>query len=159
MPARKMGDSMKNLLLVIVIATGMMLIGCGGGSGDAKADKMGQVFVAVESARNQTNATVEWKVTLENQGEDSFADVRMSCTVKDDQGRVAKAPDGKDLAGVEIKLGALSKKGEKLTATVVAGIPAGAKTLLLEIGALGNYENGKLTRTFGYGEKYPFELN
>jgi hypothetical protein len=158
MPARKMGEKVKNLLIIVVIATGILLIGCGGGSGDAKADKMGQVFVTVESARNQTNATVEWKVTLENQGEDSFADVRMSCTVKDDQGRITKAPDGKDLAGVELKLGELHKKGDKLTATVVAGVPAGAKTLVLEIGALGNYENGKLTRTFGYGEKYPVEL-
>jgi hypothetical protein len=154
-----MGEIVKKILLIIVLTTGLVLVGCGGGSGDAKADKMGQVFVAVESARNQTNATVEWKVTLENQGEDSFADVRMSCTVKDDQGRIAKATDGKDLAGVELKLGALSKKGEKLTATVAASIPAGAKTLVLEIGALGNYENGKLTRTFGYGEKYPFEVN
>jgi hypothetical protein len=153
-----MGESVKNLLLVIVIATGIALIGCGGGSGDAKADKMGQVFVTVESARNQTNATVEWKVTLENQGEDSYGDVRMSCTVKDDTGRIAKAPDGTDLANVEMKLGALSKKGDKLTATVAANIPVGAKSLVLEISALGNYENGKLARTFGYGEKYPVEL-
>jgi hypothetical protein len=150
---------LKTISLIIMLSMSVVLIGCGGGSGDAKADKMGQVFVTVESARNQTNATVEWKVTLENQGEDSFADVRMSCAVKDDQGRVAKAPDGKDLAVVEIKLGALSKKGEKLTATVAAGVPSGAKTLVLEIGALGNYENGKLTRTFGYGEKYPVEVD
>jgi len=150
---------LKKIFLILMLATSVVLVGCGGGSGDTKADKMGQVFVAVESARNQTNATVEWKVTLENQGEDSFADVRMSCTVKDDQGHIAKAPDGKDLARVELKLGELRKKGDKLTATVAAGIPAGAKTLVLEIGALGNYENGKLTRTFGYGEKYPVELN
>lgn len=153
-----MGEIVKKILLIIVLTTGLVLVGCGGGSGDAKADKMGQVFVAVESARNQTNATVEWKVTLENQGEDSFADVRMSCTVKDDQGRITKAPDGKDLAGVELKLGELHKKGDKLTATVAASVPAGAKTLVLEIGAMGNYENGKLARTFGYGEKYPFEV-
>jgi len=152
---------LKKISLIIMLALSLALIGCGGGSGDAKADKMGQVFVAVESARNQTDPakpTVEWKVTLENQGDDSFADVRMSYTVKDDAGRIAKAPDGKDLAGVELKLGALSKKGDKLTATVVASIPAGAKTLVLEISALCNYENGKLTRTFGYGEKYPVEV-
>jgi hypothetical protein len=153
-----MGEIVKNLLLIIVMATGIALMGCGAGSGDAKADKMGQVFVTVESARNQTNATVEWKVTLENQGDDSFGDVRMVCSVKNDAGRIAKAPDGSDLAGVEMKLGELRKKGDKLTATVAASVPAGTKTLVLEISALGNYENGKLARTFGYGEKYPVEL-
>lgn len=155
---KKTGDFVKKAVLASLVLTLAFLVGCGGGSGDAKADKQGQTFLSVETARDNQKNQLEWKLTVENTSEEKFTDVRLTYSIWDEQGRALKDVSGVELVNKVVNLGDLSKKGDRLTTSISLPVPTDSKKVMLDVVELGSYANGRLDRSFSYGASYPFEI-